>query len=791
MHEEEIIRNLPKALINWYAFNPGEEALFVSGGDEACEVLYEALKESRVKTVRTTEESLSAPETAEAVTESPEESGAAEELIVPNTKFDYIIAAGILERSKYPTELLSKLKALLKPAGRLFLGAENRLALRYFCGDKDPFSGHVFDGVDGYRKVVGKAREHLKGRAFAKAELESMLTAAGFAGYRFYSVWPCLTRPQLILSENYQPNESLDARIFPQYNSPETVFLEEEKLYGTLLENRMFHQMAGAFLLECPADGKSLDIGQITVQGERSRERALATIIKSHKTVTKRAMYPEGRQKIKALMEHTEYLRQHNVPMTEAWVEKDAFVMPYVEGEIATEYLRNLLRRDKDDFVRELTAFREMIENSSEHVPYSEVNWQQFEPGWEKRKKDDPNLDKWEKLAFGSEEERRDIGVILKRGYVDLVSINCFHTERGFLFFDQELYLENFPANAIFIRTIDFIYKGYPELEQILPWEEVLKQFHLYEHRATWWKAVNLFLNTLRNDRALGGYHRRFRRDERTVMSNRYRMDYTQEEYDRLFGNIFKGADNKKIYLFGSGNYAKQFIEQFGKYYEIAGILDNDQDRWGRDVSGVKISGPDCLQDMEEPFKVFICIKYFEEVLSQLKEMRVKDISVYDPRLSYERPFRQAAKQEDTGPKKYHVGYVAGVFDLFHIGHLNILRRAKEQCDYLLVGVVSDEQVIKSKKTSPYIPFAERLEIVQACRYVDEAVMIPADRPNTEDAWYMHHFDVQFSGSDYAEDPAWLARKVFLQQHGADMVFFPYTETTSSTAIKEQIICSN
>ena len=274
-------------------------------------------------------------------------------------------------------------------------------------------------------------------------------------------------------------------------------------------------------------------------------------------------------------------------------------------------------------------------------------------------------------------------------------------------------------------------------------------------------------------------------------MSNRYRMDYTQEEYDRLFGNIFKGADNKKIYLFGSGNYAKQFIEQFGKYYEIAGILDNDQDRWGGDVSGVKISGPGCLQDMEEPFKVFICIKYFEEVLSQLKEMRVKDISVYDPRLSYERPFRQAAKQEDAAPKKYHVGYVAGVFDLFHIGHLNILRRAKEQCDYLLVGVVSDEQVIKSKKTRPYIPFAERLEIVQACRYVDEAVMISADRPNTEDAWYMHHFDVQFSGSDYADDPVWLARKVFLQQHGADMVFFPYTETTSSTAIKDQISCSN
>ena len=137
--------------------------------------------------------------------------------------------------------------------------------------------------------------------------------------------------------------------------------------------------------------------------------------------------------------------------------------------------------------------------------------------------------------------------------------------------------------------------------------------------------------------------------------------------------------------------------------------------------------------------------------------------------------------------KKYHIGYTCGVFDLFHKGHLNLLRRAKEQCDYLIVGVVSDEQVIKSKKTSPYIPFEERREIVQACKYVDEAVEIPVNRPSTEDAWRMYHFDAQFSGSDYANDPVWLAKKTFLQQHGSDLVFFPYTESTSSTMLKEKI----
>jgi len=769
MNKEEIIRNLPKALINWYEFEQGDKVLFISGGDEECEVIYEALEEKGIKAIRAAMDSYGALD----------------------AKFDYIIGSGFLERSENPKELLSKLKVLLKPTGRLLVGAENRFALRYFCGDKDRFSGHVLDSIDGYRKITGKGKENLKGRAYAKAELSKMLTEVGFLGYRFYSVLPCLTRPQLIISEAYKPNEFVDVRVFPQYNNPETIFLEEEKLYAALMENDMFHQMAGAFLIDCPMDGKCSDIDQITIQGDRSRDEAMATVIRNHKSVSKRAMYPEGKYKVKTLIEHSEYLRQHNVPVVEAYVQKDTYVMPYVEGQIATAYFRDLLQRDRDGFIKELEAYKQMIEASSEHVSYSQVNWRQFEPGWEKRKKDDPNIDKWEKLAFGSEEDRKNIGVILKRGYVDLASINCFHTKKGFLFFDQEFYQENFPANAIFIRTIDFIYKDSPELNQILPWEELLKYFNLFEHRITWWNIVGIFLNKLRNDKALASYHKKYRRDERTVMSNRYRMDYTQEEYDRLFNNIFKGATNKKIYLFGAGNYTKQFIEQFGKYYEIAGILDNNENRWGYNVSGIRINAPSCLRNIKEPFKVFICIKYFEDVLSQLKEMNVKDISVFDPRLVYERPLRQVAQQDDAIPKKYHIGYVAGVFDLFHIGHLNILRRAKEQCDYLIVGVVSDEQVIKSKKTRPYIPFDERLAIVQACRYVDEAVEIPIDKPNTEDAYYMYHFDAQFSGSDYANDPVWLAKKVFLQQHGSDLVFFPYTDSTSSTKLKEKISQEN
>ena len=131
MASDEIIKDLPKALINWYDFQTDSKVLFISGGRPECEVLFDMMKEKGTETVRAD----------------------AAELDTVSSRFDYIVAAGIIERSKRPEELLMRLKGLLKGSGKLLIGAENRLAIRYFCGDKDSFSGHVLDGIDGYIKV--------------------------------------------------------------------------------------------------------------------------------------------------------------------------------------------------------------------------------------------------------------------------------------------------------------------------------------------------------------------------------------------------------------------------------------------------------------------------------------------------------------------------------------------------------------------------------------------------------------------------------------------------------------
>ena len=127
------------------------------------------------------------------------------------------------------------------------------------------------------------------------------------------------------------------------------------------------------------------------------------------------------------------------------------------------------------------------------------------------------------------------------------------------------------------------------------------------------------------------------------------------------------------------------------------------------------------------------------------------------------------------------------VFDLFHIGHLNMFKKAKEQCEYLMVGIVSDEGVIKNKNVEPFISCKERVELVQSCKYVDEAFELPFISAGTKDIFKKYHFDVQFSGSDYEKDPMWLKEQAYLREQGADLVFFPYTESTSSSKLKTLI----
>lgn len=131
------------------------------------------------------------------------------------------------------------------------------------------------------------------------------------------------------------------------------------------------------------------------------------------------------------------------------------------------------------------------------------------------------------------------------------------------------------------------------------------------------------------------------------------------------------------------------------------------------------------------------------------------------------------------------IGYTTGVYDMFHIGHLNILRRAKEQCDYLIVGVSTDELVQKDKNKTPIIPFKERCAIVEAIKYVDKVV--PQIDKNKLEAWKKFHFNKMFVGSDWKGTETWEKFEKQFKPIGVEIIYLNHTDGISSTILREKL----
>lgn len=136
-------------------------------------------------------------------------------------------------------------------------------------------------------------------------------------------------------------------------------------------------------------------------------------------------------------------------------------------------------------------------------------------------------------------------------------------------------------------------------------------------------------------------------------------------------------------------------------------------------------------------------------------------------------------------PKKYKIGYTTGVYDMFHIGHLNVIRRAKEQCDHLIVGVTTDDLCYKRKKKYPIICESDRVAIVKAIRYVDEVVS--QEDMDKLAAVKKYHVDAVFVGSDWKGTEAWNRYEKEFAEVGCTVVYLDHTEGISSTILRDRL----
>lgn len=739
--EKIVLKRIASGLLRWFPFRRESSMLYIGETDDAVFTYLSSV----VGDIRK-------------ATSEVELKKIADEL----DSFAYIFVGTIIERMQNPQMVLHGIRKLLAADGTLFLVMHNRLGIRYFVGEENPYTHRVMDGLDYYPKC-GRRNEQ-NGELYTLAEMRTYLHNVGFQNQHVYSVFPSIEYPQILLEESYETNEGLGNRISTFYESPQTIFLDEKELYNSLAANHLLHQMANGYLFECRKDDGALsDMLQVSNSLEREKENAFSTVL--HKTyVEKIAAYPEGEKRYSELMQHEDELGRRGIKVIQGRVQNGIYRMPYIDAPTGQKYLGHLFYADREAFLQEMDHFRDLILQSSE-----------------------------------IEKETPEDGAILKKGYVDMVPLNAFFLQGDFYFYDQEFMIPHYPANAIIMRMIKTLYTGNHDMETELPIEDMMERYGLLEQRKRWEDMEWDFLLPLWNEDVLGEYRKSHQTNGAWIKANQERMNIPLSMVPHFHEINAQSIGYRHVILFGAGRYAEHFFEQYGEEYPVCTIVDNNPNRWGQKLCGIKIQSPTVLKEMFRPaeHKIVIAVKDYFSITKQLEDMGISSYAIYNANRIYPRNRRPGIHQFDSnsqnkeektnGGKKYHIGYIAGVFDLFHVGHLNLLQRAKELCDYLIVGVVQDEGVKDYKGRYPFIPFDERLRIVASNRFVDEARPIPLDHCDTEDAWRMYRFDVQFSGSDYEHDARWLEKQAFLRAHGADLIFFPYTKSTSSTKIKALI----
>lgn len=243
----------------------------------------------------------------------------------------------------------------------------------------------------------------------------------------------------------------------------------------------------------------------------------------------------------------------------------------------------------------------------------------------------------------------------------------------------------------------------------------------------------------------------------------------------------------KKIILFGTGKYFDNYMISKGIEKRPCFAVDNDSTKIGTFKAGIEIKSPESLIELpRESFYVIICNAKYQEIAIQLESMGIYDYQNYTL-MDTGSIYVPDRKQGEVKP--YKIGYVPGVFDLFHVGHLNLLRNSKSRCEYLIAGVLTDELVEHFKGKRPNIPFVQRAEILEFTKVVDRVVPVDFNNTCKIDAWKRYHFDCHFSGNDHGSD--WDEDLRQLREVGSNMEFFQYTLGTSSTQIKKKIATSN
>lgn len=356
--------------------------------------------------------------------------------------YDYITLIGVLEYqekftiSKEPfKDFILKIKSLLKPDGKLLIAIENKYGIKYWCGNAEDHTGMPFDGINQY--TIGNRGA----KTFSKNELNELITKSGFSQSKFYYPMPDYKFPNYIFTDDYLPKVNQLNDLHPYNLDNRSIIADEKNIYPDLLRNNVFDFFSNSFFVECGTIGNDFDNAIfIATSNSRKHDYQIQTIIRSDNKVYKRALNNSAINHVKSLHDNLIELSLSNVSVINSNYINNMQVSDIFKGLTLEEYLLEQAKsKNKDSITNGFKLLYNSIISSSEHVK-----------------------DEYTCLhEAGIVKDKMNLGIVLDKGYIDMIPKNCFMDSDNLIFFDQEYKYNKVPALLILYRgIIDFYSKN-------------------------------------------------------------------------------------------------------------------------------------------------------------------------------------------------------------------------------------------------------------------------------------------------------------------------------------------
>lgn len=532
-------------------------------------------------------------------------------------KYDYITLIGVLEYQASYTEspdpfsdFLNKIKGLLKPNGKLLIAIENKYGLKYWCGTPEDHTGVPFDGMNQYKMGRGTAK------TFSKEELRELVEKSGFEYHKFYYPMPDYKFPTCIYTDKYLPSPEQLRAVKPYYLSEQSIIADEQAMYEDLLHNNVFPFFSNSFLLECSADNQDFDTAvYVATSNARNAEFQIQTVIYEDEKVHKKALRPEARKHIEAACKHLDELKARGIKVIGNRYENGIQIMDYSKlPTLEQRIIEYGKAKNKEKIIESLKLLYQHILLSSKHTDSKETCFHAAEI-----------LDR-----------SVDMGVVLEKGYIDMIDRNCFVDGDELIFFDQEYSCPNVPAAYIMHYSITILYTFNPWLNEVCPFEILMDEFGCTDHREIFTEYSKYFENIVINSPAYSQYMC-FRKDI-DFKKNIQRLLSVSMDNEALvksyINNFIEKKDFLGLYQFFVDNKLERMqsreIIDLQKILEIYGIESSKNIAFSFDNA-------DTLQDMIHKYYEMISllklyIKYYDhkelkEALSQ--EVLSSQMSIY------------------------------------------------------------------------------------------------------------------------------------------------------------------